>query len=41
MGQEIERKFLLKNGSWREGVTGIHYRQGYLNDDIRAHASKP
>ena len=29
MGTEIERKFLLKNDSWREGVTGIEICQGY------------
>jgi CYTH domain-containing protein len=30
MGKEIERKYLLKNDSWK-GVTGTHYCQGYLN----------
>ncbi len=30
MGTEIERKFLIKNDTWR-GVEGIKYRQGYLN----------
>jgi CYTH domain-containing protein len=31
MGTEIERKFLLRNESWRAGATGTLYRQGYLN----------
>ena len=31
MGQEIERKFLLADDSWREGVQGTTYRQGYLS----------
>jgi CYTH domain-containing protein len=30
MGKEIERKFLVKDLSWKEGATGTHYRQGYL-----------
>ena len=30
---EIERKFLLKDNSWRNGATGILYRQGYLCTD--------
>lgn len=30
---EIERKFLLKSDAWREGATGILYRQGYLCTD--------
>lgn len=30
---EIERKFLLKNEDWREGASGILYRQGYLCTD--------
>ncbi len=30
---EIERKFLLKNDDWRQGETGILYRQGYLCTD--------
>ena len=29
MGVEIEKKFLVKNNSWRRGE-GIHIRQGYL-----------
>lgn len=32
MALEIERKFLMKNDSWRGLAEGIHYRQGYLND---------
>ena len=31
MGQEIERKFLLKNDTWRSEATGTLYRQGYLS----------
>jgi CYTH domain-containing protein len=31
MGKEIERKFLLKNDSWRSLVQGKKCRQGYLN----------
>ena len=31
MGTEIERKFLLRDDSWRRGATGTRYRQGYLN----------
>ena len=30
MGLEIERKFLVREGSWRH-AKGIQYRQGYLN----------
>lgn len=30
MGTEIERKFLLKDDSWRGLGQGRHYRQGYL-----------
>ncbi len=30
---EIERKFLLKNDSWRPGAGGSEYRQGYLAAD--------
>ena len=30
MGKEIERKFLVKNDSWR-GVKGAKFRQGYLH----------
>ena len=31
MGTEIERKFLLKNDTWRSLARGTRYRQGYLN----------
>jgi len=31
MGTEIERKFLLKDDSWRSRAMGTKYRQGYLN----------
>lgn len=31
MGKEIERKFLVKNNSWRPSVPGKSYRQGYLS----------
>ena len=31
MGEEIERKFLVKDGSWRKGATGTMYRQGFLS----------
>ncbi len=30
MGIEIERRFLVIDDSWRHGVTGTKYRQGYL-----------
>ncbi|HEY5672331.1 MAG TPA: CYTH domain-containing protein [Malonomonas sp.] len=30
MATEIERKFLVKNDSWRAGAVGIAFRQGYL-----------
>lgn len=33
MGIEIERKFLVKGDDWRNGLTGIPYRQGYLSGD--------
>ena len=33
MGTEIERKFLLKNDSWRAGAVGTSYVQGYLSRD--------
>ncbi len=33
MGTEIERKFLLKNHTWRGLAEGTSYRQGYLNTD--------
>jgi CYTH domain-containing protein len=31
MGQEIERKFLVKGDSWRAQGGGKRYRQGYLS----------
>ncbi len=31
MAREIERKFLLKNDSWRFGASGEVYRQGYIS----------
>ena len=31
MGKEIERKFLVKNDSFRSLAKGTNYRQGYLN----------
>jgi len=31
MGIETERKFLVKGNSWRQGVRGFLYRQGYLS----------
>ena len=31
MGQEIERKFLLKDDTWRGQDAGKRYRQGYLS----------
>lgn len=33
MAQEIERKFLVKNESFKLLSTGVVYRQGYLNRD--------
>jgi adenylate cyclase len=33
MGIEIERKFLIKNDSWRALAEGTQYRQGYLNSE--------
>ncbi|MCB9420682.1 MAG: CYTH domain-containing protein [Ardenticatenaceae bacterium] len=33
MGLEIERKFLVRNDSWRT-VEGTPYRQGYLNSNL-------
>jgi len=31
MGKEIERKFLVKDDSWRSQAHGKRYRQGYLS----------
>lgn len=37
MGQEIERKFLLRNDSWRQQVTrAVAMRQAYLSEAGRA-----
>lgn len=33
MGTEIERKFLLRNDTWKTGADGIVYSQGYLCSD--------
>ena len=30
MGTEIERKFLVKDDTWREGAQGVRCRQGYM-----------
>lgn len=34
MGIEIERKFLLKNNSWKTEGSGLYYKQGYLSKTI-------
>lgn len=31
MGQEIERKFLVKSDAWRSGATATRFRQGFLS----------
>jgi CYTH domain-containing protein len=33
MAMEIERKFLVEGDAWRQGATGVRYRQGYLCTD--------
>ena len=33
MGEEIERKFLVRDDSWRAGATGTPFRQGFLSTD--------
>jgi adenylate cyclase len=33
MAIEIERKFLVRDDSWRAGAAGVEYRQGYLTTD--------
>lgn len=33
MGQEIERKFLILNESWKSGAVGVRMTQGYLSFD--------
>jgi adenylate cyclase len=34
MGLEIERKFLVKDSSYKKGAKKIFIRQGFLNDDL-------
>ncbi|MGF1458692.1 MAG: CYTH domain-containing protein [Leptolyngbyaceae cyanobacterium] len=36
MAQEIERKFLVKDASWRQGAQGVLYRQGYIPTQTHA-----
>ena len=31
MGKEIERKYLIKDDSWRECASGTTYRQGSVS----------
>ena len=31
MGKEIERKYLIKDDTWRKNASGTTYRQGYLS----------
>ena len=33
MGEELERKFLVRNDDWREGAQGSLYRQGFLSTE--------
>jgi len=33
MATEIERKFLVRDESWRPGASGTQYRQGYLSSE--------
>lgn len=33
VGREIERKFLVKDMSWKHEAIGVSYRQGYLSID--------
>jgi adenylate cyclase len=33
MGLEIEKKFLVKDNSWKSLATGVLYQQGYLNTE--------
>jgi len=33
VGQEIERKFLVTNDTWRTKATGTRYRQGFLSTE--------
>ncbi len=32
MNIEIERKYLLKDSSWKENAVGVRYKQAYLNE---------
>ena len=34
MGKEIERKFLVKDKSYRKNTKGILFKQGYLSTDL-------
>lgn len=34
MGKEIERKFLVKDTSYKKGAAGVLCAQGYINEDI-------
>ncbi len=34
MATEIERKFLVRNDSWRDGTSGVRIAQGYLTRDL-------
>ncbi len=36
MAKEIERKFLVKNSSYKSETEGVLYRQGYLSRDINS-----
>lgn len=39
MGQEIERKFLVRNNSWHSpGLERCHIRQGYLTEPNNPHS---
>lgn len=33
MGLEIEKKFLVKDDSWKQQAVGVNYRQGYLSSN--------
>lgn len=33
MAKEIERKFLVRNSSWKDGLKGLLCRQGYIAND--------
>jgi CYTH domain-containing protein len=33
MGLEIEKKYLVKDTSWKQQAKGVHYRQGYLSSN--------